>query len=272
MGLFVMSRSGVSPAIWVQNVVAGVVGLAAAGMALKRGGLWARMNARRWTIPIGVVALLLTLLAPGLSGVHRWLPLGPVNVHLAAVLLPAMLVVFTAVPFRPSAILALSLAAIFLAQPDLAQGVAFILGWSVIGLYQHGRKAAPVIVGLLAIGAATTLRTDPLAPVDYVEEIIDLAFDQGLATGAASVLSLLLIPLAFLRHPDRVAGAGLAAYTAATLVAGWLGNFPVPVLGFGMSPILGYYGGVAMLHLFASNGRDVNADRGPAVVRQPRSA
>jgi len=33
----------------------------------------------------------------------------------------------------------------------------------------------------------------------------------------------------------------LALHTTGTLAAAWLGDHPVPILGYGVSPILGYY-------------------------------
>jgi hypothetical protein len=101
--------------------------------------------------------------------------------------------------------------------------------------------AAALLAGL------SLLRDDPLAAVPHVEGIVGVATGQGLMWGAGSVIALSLIPIAYLPLADCPAGAALAAYTTGTLVAAWLGNHPVPVLGYGVSPILGYYLGVAGL-------------------------
>ncbi len=74
-----------------------------------------------------------------------------------------------------------------------------------------------------------------------------MAASQGAALGAASLLALALLPISFLLNTKHQAGTALAVYTTGTIVAAWPGNYPVPVLGYGVSPILGYYLAVVAL-------------------------
>lgn len=73
-----------------------------------------------------------------------------------------------------------------------------------------------------------------------------MAAAQGLLLTVAAVASLAVLPLALAWFLDRHVGLVLATYTTVTLIAAWLGHHPVPVLGHGVSPILGYYGAVAV--------------------------
>jgi hypothetical protein len=111
--------------------------------------------------------------------------------------------------------------------------------------------ALPVLTGL------TWLRRDPLAPVRYVEGIVDLAAGPGAGWVVAAVVSLLLLPLPFF-HAGRTgkhAGFALGVYVAVTVLAAVLtGNFPVPVMGYGMSPVLGSLAGLAFLMRAAPSG------------------
>lgn len=249
IGILVMVRAGIGTAVWMQNLAAAAVGI---GMAawFARADLWMRGRVRRWLIPASVMALLLTLLAPGLDGVQRWLPVGPVRIHIAAVVLPAMLAVFRELPWRSSFAVAAIVAAVLFAQPDLAQTAAFAAGWGLLSLLTYRRSAIPGLAVVAAIAVATAFRTDPLEPVDHVEGIVGVAFSQSAVLGALALIALVLIPLAFLTLPDRVRGTSLFAYMTVVLAAAWYGHFPVPILGFGASPILGYYLAAAVLLLF----------------------
>jgi hypothetical protein len=74
----------------------------------------------------------------------------------------------------------------------------------------------------------------------------------------AAVVSLLVLPLPFF-HAARGAGKhaalALGTYVTITVLAAFLtGNFPVPVMGYGVSPILGYLAGLGMLMRAARSG------------------
>ena len=54
-------------------------------------------------------------------------------------------------------------------------------------------------------------------------------------------LSLLLLPLPFMLDPSqRWLGAAVAAYMLCIVLAASVGNYPVPVMGYGAAPIFGY--------------------------------
>jgi hypothetical protein len=64
------------------------------------------------------------------------------------------------------------------------------------------------------------------------------------------VVSLLVLPLPFFlagRGAGKHAGLALAVYITITLLAPFVGSFPVPVMGYGVSPILGYLVGLGIL-------------------------
>jgi hypothetical protein len=248
IGLVVMSRAGVPSGLWLLNLAAAFAGVLVALAASRRPaptGTVPSSSAR--LVALGLALLGATLIAPGLQGVHRWLSIGPVAVHVGAVVLPPLLVVLADVGWTTRVASSVLVLAILLLQPDTAQGASFAAGWSVCMSRAHGRRAAgPVAVAALLAGASL-LRHDPLGTVPHVEGIVALATAQGLAWGVAGVIALALPPIAFAVHTSHPAGMALATYTAGTLVASWLGNHPVPVLGYGVSPILGYYLAVAAL-------------------------
>jgi hypothetical protein len=188
-------------------------------------------------------------MAPGVEGVHRWLGLGPVKIHVGAVLLPSLLVFLTDLDWAPSVAVAFLTLTVLLLQPDAAQAASFGAGWGVWIVMRRGRGAAAPIAATVILAGAAWLRHDPLEPVAYVEGIVGVAIGQGALWGATSLCALALLPVPFLFDREHRAGAALAAYMTAAVLAAWFGDYPVPVLGYGVSPVLGYYLAVAALQV-----------------------
>jgi hypothetical protein len=247
IGVLVMSGAGLGASIWLLNVAAALTG----GLAVLGAWVWRRMgipstHPHRWVLPLGLALLGATLLASGVEGVHRWLPLGPLQLHVGAVSLPPILVLLARVRWATSVAVAVLALLILLVQPDAAQAASFAAGWIVLVAALRGRMVTAGIITVAALAAATLLRADPLGPVPHVEGIVGLAAAQGLLWASAAVVSIVIVPLALAltrRRPELA----LAAYMGSTLLASWLGDYPVPILGFGVSPILGYYLALAFL-------------------------
>ena len=66
-----------------------------------------------------------------------------------------------------------------------------------------------------------------------------------LAWLAAAIAALMLLPLPFVVHyvkyRDHHEALGLAAYFVIVCIASFAAPFPVPILGYGLSPFLGYF-------------------------------
>jgi len=261
VGVSVMRGGGIATDIWVMNVTAAVVGLSLASVALA----WPDMMSGSrgfvpWLLLVGLALLGATLLAPGTEGVHRWLPLGPVRIHAGALLLPPLLVALWEPAWVTSAIVALAVLLVLSLQPDAAQAASFCAAWVGMAGVRRGWKATPVIVVSVLAAAACLLRHDPLEPVPHVEGIVGMAASQGSVLAAAGLLSLVALPLAFVLFLERPFGIVLALYTVGTLIAAWLGNYPVPILGYGVSPVLGYYGAVVMCVLLYRPGEVLSSE------------
>ncbi len=254
-GVLTMRMSDVPPSLWAQNIAAWAVGTALC-VVLAR----ARTSAARpmWADVAAVLtlaALAATLLAPGVDGVHRWLPLGPVRLHAAAVLLPVFIVGLDSLSrvrgWWTSAIVAAAAVLALFLQPDAAQATGFGAA-AVLLLFGDagGRTMRLACLGIVAaLAALTWTRRDPLAPVPYVEEIVGLAVSLGTVWAVAAAVSLLLLPVPFFaagRGAARRVGIALGAYVAITAAAPFFGSFPVPVMGYGMSPIIGYLAGLGL--------------------------
>ncbi|RKH07883.1 hypothetical protein [Corallococcus carmarthensis] len=268
LGAFVAWRSGVPVTAFAVNAVTAALG---AGVAARVGRLPGRTLLRA-SVPLAFIAVLLTastLLFPGLDGVHRWMVLGPIRLHASTIAVPWVLLGMSVAlrqRFAVAAVLALGLSAVHAVQPDAGQGTAFALAASTLlarGHSAHWLQRAFSCAGVLVIGLASWLQPDPLAAVPHVERIVHLATSLSPALGVAGVvaLALLLVPAALGTARGRAReghggalSASLVVYIAATLGVTALGNFPVPVMGAGAGPILGWYmaTGILAASLFRS--------------------
>jgi hypothetical protein len=109
------------------------------------------------------------------------------------------------------------------------------------------------VLGTLGLVAAAWLRPDPLQPVPEVEEILQLAYAVSPVLAGLALTALLLFALTpggLLRgapHHAAVAGGGLSLYLLLSALTPFLGAFPVPLVGVGLSPVLGAWIGVGAL-------------------------
>jgi cell division protein FtsW (lipid II flippase) len=254
VGVLTMRMSDVPPSLWAQNVAAWAAGTALCGVLARPRTSSARPMWADVAAVLTLAALAATLLAPGMDGVHRWVPLGPVRLHAAAVFLPVLIVALDALSrtrgWWTSALVAAAATLALFLQPDAAQATA--LGAAAV-LLLFGRASRAMRLACLgvvaALAALTWRRRDPLAPVPYVEEIVASAASLGTGWAVAAVVSLLLLPVPFFaagRGDARLVGIALGAYVTITAAAPFLGSFPVPVMGYGMSPIIGYLAGLGV--------------------------
>ncbi|HEU0055061.1 MAG TPA: hypothetical protein VFQ39_17865 [Longimicrobium sp.] len=248
VGCAVAAAHGVPAGLWARNLVAWGLGAVAAWLIALR---TSRLTAFLLLAPIALAA---TLLAPGLEGVHRWIEVGPLRVNVAATLLPAVVVALANVGDRRWAWLAAAVVlGLLVLQPDASQAAALGAGMVVVlaslrisALVRAGGAAAVA----LAVAAAC-VRPDPLAPVPEVEGIIGLAWAWSPVVAAVAVILLaatVLYPLRLARGSrPPIPVLALAACCAVQALAPAFGAFPVPLVGMGMSPILGFWLGAGAL-------------------------
>lgn len=251
IGIAWMRAAGLPSGVYLQNAGAAIVGFAVALFGVRR-----RASAKPGLALIGVAVLLLlaTLLAEGVEGVHRWIRIGPLRLHVASLFLPLVLVELDCLLRGGRRVIAfgilLTVAAILALQPDAGQATAFAGSGTVLLMAHRQRKGLAVagMLALLTLAALSFWRSDPLAPVPHVEEIAVRIAGQGVAWALAVVVALALLIVPFIVRPERApasAGLAVAVYLALSIAASFWGHFPVPVLGYGMSPIIGYFAGWA---------------------------
>ena len=253
-GCLVVALDGAPTGAWLLNFAAWGVGVVVA-LAVAR---FASSMFVRVTIFSAPVGLLASLANPGQMGVHRWLDLGPVHANVAALLLPAFVVAMAGLVHDERWVwLAYAVCALALIlQPDASQATAFAAAMLIIAARLPVARVARIgIVVLVSSGAvAAWLRPDPLTPVAAVEGIIGLAYTLSPPIAIVAVIVLggaTITPMMIAARPERptarTAALALSAYFVLSALTPLFGAFPVPLVGIGMSPIIGFWLGVGLL-------------------------
>jgi hypothetical protein len=250
LGGWVCALSGVPAGSWLRNVAVWPIGLLLAGAL----AALARERAATILLVVGVVILGSSLAGIPQDGVRRWLDAGPLHINVAFVVLPLVVVALSwTLRHWWSWALAFAGQAVLVAQPDASQATAFGAGLAVLAVVAPAPRPWRIGLVLLASGLALVswFRPDPLEAVAEVEEIIALAIA---VSPVLAVLAVTLIAgasaapaLAARGTPAGDVGLALSAYMLAAAATTVLGAFPVPLLGVGMSPILGFWLGVGLL-------------------------
>jgi cell division protein FtsW (lipid II flippase) len=251
-----MQRSGVSSSIWGQQLAVGLILTVACVMICVRRRPTADRTSQAWAVIAAAAALLMlafTLLNPGVNSVRRWVSLGPVQLHAGFVALPVLIILASAIArsenSRAPWIAGVSImiaAAVLVFQPDASQAIAFATAVLIVLFQRRLPSRIDWIAAAVCVGASglTLSRPDSLEAVPYVEGIVRVAASRGAAWLAAAIVALMLLPLPFvvhsMKHPDHHEGLGLAAYFVTVCIASFVAPFPVPILGYGLSPFLGY--------------------------------
>lgn len=273
----VMITGGISIRIWGLNIAVWASAAALCAIAvLLRERFKLQKSPVRIVIFMSLASLFSTICFPSMQGVHRWLYVGPVRLYAAAIFLPVLLPALAWLLGKELKIIActltFSVTGLLVYQPDAAQGAAFALsaGWLLIRRGNLSRTWSCLVSGALLICLILAwLQPDPLPAVEYVEGVVGMAarISPGLAIVCLCALAILPLPYVWVSRQsraqiDRDLGIAFATYFGVTLLASALRNFPVPIMGYGASPIIGYFIAIGWLVNWKVSGlaRDARSD------------
>ena len=244
MGIAAMICGGVSPVLWGQQAAALVLVVLAALLVRRTER---KRHAALWS---GILLLILAaaLFGPEAGGVRRWVRIGPFSVNAAMLVLPALLVLLSDMErFYP---LLLGAAVILSIQPDVSQLMAFAAA-AVPQLWRGRTKRgwtllSAAALALLMINCLRMPSSVESAP--YSEGVMAMLAEISWLLAAAGGMALAAVPAfwgwRFFRE-RKVWMLSLAVYQAVMILFGLSGQYPIPFMGFGLSPIIGY--GLAQL-------------------------
>jgi len=202
----------------------------------------------QWVALALTLSLFIPLLADSGDGPERWLVLGSARLYVAPIVLPLVLLLLGA-PLRAPSIYAASVAVAATAlvlQPDASQLSAFALAMLVLLAVSSANLLLrwALLAVLLCCGVVAWLTPDPLAPVRYVEGVFSLAAEVSSFALLAALISAALpvMALVWVARATRSSGTfAVAVYYTSLFTLSPLQVTPVPLLGFGAGPILGYF-------------------------------
>lgn len=248
IGIVGMAGNDVPISISLQNLTAMLIfGLLAIFLIIRN----IRCN-DKIIISISLILLIFTLSGNGLDGVHRWVKLGIISVNIAMIVLPITLValygLLTKRKTQYSMFVIVGIAILLALQPDASQLMGFSIPVIII-LFDKKIKINGIIryvVSLLLVFLLilSWVFVDNLAPVSYVEGILGLISNISPILLVLGLLSLILVPLPFiLFQPEefRLLSICIGLYYILIMISTLFGNFPVPFMGYGISPIIGYF-------------------------------
>ena len=200
-------------------------------------------------IVLSVLTLILTFIYTGVEGVHRWVSVGPLQLYVSVIVMPIILINLwnllqkDKIFFACVSIICVSI--LLTLQPDASIMMAFCLSIIIILWKKVNRFIYFIMLGfLLGLTAITWIFLDGLEPVLYVEGIFTLIANMGMISLIFGILSIVLMILPFFMISTKK-NQGLSVcfglYFIAIFASNLFGNFPVPLLGYGISPIVGYF-------------------------------
>jgi cell division protein FtsW (lipid II flippase) len=195
---------------------------------------------------ISLAILAATFVGPAIEGIHRWIAIGPVRLHAGLLVLPSLSVILHRLDGRMAFIAAVGAALLIALQPDRASAVALCAAaLTLVAAKRDLCSTAAFLVAVTALGITMAL-PDPLDPVRFVENVIP---DAGALHPLLSVAMMASIAISVLIVSHRWQSAGLAwsACLIAYIFASLAGHYPTPLIGYGVSSILGFGLALALL-------------------------
>ena len=247
IGMITMISYGVGFTIWIQNLFIWIVGVRFCYVVLTKTNLKLLDRSPLSITSVLIIILIMPFWFNGIEGVHRWITFGPFHFYMASIILPMLIIYLWKLSKNKNILFSIGfiilIEGILIMQPDAGQLTAFacastIILWRAIE-NSKGKYITLIILAIFVL--ASWMFLDHLAPVPYVEQIIFLVADMGSIFLLLGVVALLLLVYPFFIpwKKDTLAMA-LGLYFLMTILVTFLGNFPMPIMGYGISPIIGY--------------------------------
>lgn len=191
------------------------------------------------------VMLATLLFDNGLDGVHRWLSVGPIKLHIGLLLLPILVALHARGDGRYSSLSLIACAAVIGLQPDLGMALGLTLALFTITLIRRDRQDWLTLAASTAALVLCLVSPDPLQPVAMVEHVLIDSWQWAVWTGPLALIGALVLPVTLLWRACtgpalRLPAVSLAGLWLGLLLASLIGHFPVPLLGYGASAVIGW--------------------------------
>lgn len=248
IGAIAMHLNNISTSIYIQNILCFVILGSICCFLLKIKCEFFETKSIT-VIIISIIALLVTFINSGIGEVHRWVSVGPIRLYVSVIVLPIIIISLWSLLRKENLIIAIvsivCVSIILTLQPDASMMTAFSIT-SIILLWNKIKKI-PCFLLIAFLGGLTIFTwifLDGLAPVAYVEGIFKLVSDMGMIWFVLGIISLTIMIIPFLIFPpkkNKILSICFGIYFITILTSTVFGNFPIPLMGYGVSPIIGYF-------------------------------
>jgi cell division protein FtsW (lipid II flippase) len=251
IGVIAMYTNKVPIAIFGQNILFLLVGeMISFFILIKNSKVKNNESTNTTTIIVAIILLFLTFISSGIDGVHRWVSVGPIKFYVAVIVLPLIIIeLWKLLQLRDwwfSGAITIVISIFLTLQPDASMLTAFaipmiILLWNKIN---NNIFRFCIVILLSALIIISWVFLDKLPPVAYVENIVSLVGNMGIIWLGLGVISLVILPLPFIFFSPKkykLLSISFGLYFIIILISTMFGNFPVPMMGYGVSPIIGYF-------------------------------
>jgi cell division protein FtsW (lipid II flippase) len=248
IGAIAMRAHGVSNVLYLQNVACLVLCLAISCFVIYK-NVKSKNAIEMGTLISIILIFILTFIDSGVGEVHRWIAVGPIRLYVSSILSPLLLIIlWKRFDMKKDILLTtvtVLIAIVLFYQPDASQITAFGIPVMIILFRKVKRKYLSIAasIGLTYLIVMSWVHLDSLPPVAYVEGIFDMVMNMGVIWTIIGFISLLILPMPFIFYPkedQKLLSRCLGIYFLILIITPIFGNFPVPLMGYGVSPILGY--------------------------------
>jgi hypothetical protein len=242
LGINTMRYFDIPKNIWLINLICTLL-LISIGLIINK----LERFQHKYLVYFLIFLLALTFSDKGFMDVHRWIGLGNLKLNIGLVITPILIIEINKIQNSQFALLlSFIVLLIFLFQPDASQVTAFSLSILLILWERIKNKGVRYLALLISLSSNvfTWLFLDKLPAVEYVENILQMTNKMGFLYGVFSILSLILLPIPFfIKYPKdcKIVSYALGIYFTLLIISTFFGRFPVMVLGYGISPIIGYF-------------------------------
>lgn len=248
VGAVAMKLNNIPTSIYIQNILCFVM-LGVVYFFMQKSKYKIHKTEPLVFIIISIVVLVFTFISLGLEGVHRWVSVGPIQLYVSVIVVPIIIINLWSLLQEGKIMMAIisimCVSVILTLQPDASMMTAFSVS-SIILLWNKIKNFSRffVTVFLSGLTAVTWIFLDGLEPVSYVEGIFKLVIDMGILGLILGVISLTVLIIPFFIFPtkkNKIVSICFGIYFIIILISNVFGNFPVPLMGYGISPIIGYF-------------------------------
>lgn len=249
IGGIVMCRNHISAMIWGQNIACFLLMSLISLIMIEYRFDISKNKYAKFIFPMTLFLLALTFVNPGMESVHRWVSIGSVKLNIAMIVLPIIIIhlgdMLDTKDLKLGSIIAFGVIILLLFQPDASQLTGFAIPMMImVNRKTNNKKISLFVTSAFSLAVILSwIYLDSLPPVSYVERIVNMAADMGGLWLILGVLSLAILPMPFLLSPPgnaKLTSRCIGCYYIIIIISTLIGNFPVPLMGYGVSPIIGF--------------------------------